>query len=79
MPAKIQIDEKQFMGLFVRGFEELILPVLDDIYKKMATKNDLSRVEATVDRIERKQDNHETRFEQTEKRLSNLESEITSQ
>ena len=34
-------DKKEIRQIFNEGLEQLVLPILDDIYEKMATKEDL--------------------------------------
>jgi len=37
-------DKKEIRQIFNEGLEQLVLPILDDIYKNMATKEDLQKV-----------------------------------
>ena len=34
-------DKKEIRQIFNEGLEQLVLPILDDIYEKMATKEDI--------------------------------------
>ena len=41
-------DKKDIRQIFNEGLEQLVLPILDDIYKNMATKKDLDAVKEDV-------------------------------
>lgn len=76
------------INLFNQGFEELVLPEFEEVYKelkKMATKKDLKEVEekleARLDRLDRKLDivsaktlEHDSQLKDHSKRLKKLES-----
>ena len=37
-------DKKEIRQIFNEGFTQLVLPILDDIYKNMATKKDVADI-----------------------------------
>lgn len=41
-------DKREIRHIFNEGIEQLILPILDDIYKNMATKKDLESLREDV-------------------------------
>lgn len=42
-------DKKEIRQIFNEGLEQLVLPILDDIYSKMATKKDLENMATKED------------------------------
>jgi len=49
-------DKKEIRQIFNEGLEQLVLPILDDIYKNMATKKDLENMVTKKDFEELKDD-----------------------
>lgn len=45
------LSENKIKQIFNEGLEQLVLPILDDIYKNMATKKDLEVVKKDVKEI----------------------------
>ena len=73
-------DKKEIRQIFNEGLEQLVLPILDDIYKNigdikknMATKGDLQVVSNDVDSINRKLDAEITWRDDASKRIKKVE------
>ena len=54
--------KQEFILLFNQGFEEIILPQLEEIREQMATKSDIDRLERKIDHLVDKSDDHEKRL-----------------
>ncbi|MDO8341436.1 MAG: hypothetical protein Q7T59_05695 [Candidatus Woesebacteria bacterium] len=65
-------DKKEVVELFNQGMSEIILPVLDEMNKKMATKEDIKDVEAQLDSIERKVEAQQLRSDRHGKDIETL-------
>ena len=65
--TKIQTDEEQLMRVFNRGFEELVIPALEDLENKMNVR---------FDRIERRLDDLALRVSDLEKKNKRLEPKV---
>lgn len=63
-------DEKTLAELFANAFREVVIPVLEDLEKRLTDK--LASKEA-VDRIERKLDAHQDRMDRHDKGIQTLE------
>jgi len=77
-------DKKEIRQIFNEGLEQLVLPILDDIYKNMATKKDLEAVrkelkedigvvQADVESIDRKLNAEVAWRDDASKRLKQME------
>lgn len=49
-------DKREIRQIFNEGLEQLVLPILDDIYNKMATKEDLKNMTTKKDLKDLKED-----------------------
>ena len=79
-------DKKEIRQIFNEGLEQLVLPILDDIYKnmatkkdikdirdEMATKKDIEDISTDVDSINRKLDAEIAWRDDASKRLKKVE------
>lgn len=57
-------DKMEIVDLFNQGITELILPVLDEMNTKMATKEDVQDLQTQLDSIERKVEANQLRSDE---------------
>lgn len=63
--------EEKFIKLFNQGFEEVVMPRLEETDLEM--EKGFKRMNAKLDYINQRIDNHATKLDQQEKRTSKLE------
>ncbi|HBL52130.1 MAG TPA: hypothetical protein DDZ05_02840 [Candidatus Blackburnbacteria bacterium] len=64
-------QKEEFMGLLVQFFHEVIAPVLEE--NKTELKEEMKDLRHTVDRIERRLETYDDRFDRHDERLTKLE------
>lgn len=65
-------DKVEILELFGDAFREVVLPVLEDINEKMATKEDIDRLERKYDAQQERLDRHGKIIEKHEKEITEL-------
>lgn len=80
-----ETDKKDIRLIFNEGIQQLVLPILDDIYEKMATKEDLKKMATKddindlanhIDNIDRKLDAEIWWRDRAEKRIKKVEAKL---
>lgn len=58
---------------FAEVFHEVVVPVLEDMEKRLASKEDIDRLERKLDSHQNRMDRHGKQLENHEERVQNLE------
>ncbi len=73
-------SEDQQAEFFAKSFREVVIPVLEDMEERLASKKDLevinkslTGVEGTLDSLDRKFDAQQERLDRHDKRISHVE------
>lgn len=59
--------------MFSEGFHEVVVPALEDMEKRLASKEDIDRLERKLDSHQNRMDRHGKQLENHEKRVHTLE------
>lgn len=65
-------DEKQ-VKFFAKCFHEVVIPVLEDMEKRLASKKDIEELNKKFDSLDRKFDAQQNRLDRHDKRITKLE------
>lgn len=65
-------DKQEMVDLFNQGITEIILPVLDEMNSKMATKEDIQDLQTQLDSIERKVEANQLRSDEQGKDIDKI-------
>lgn len=71
--SKVQIDEQQFIRLFNKGFEEVVLPAMEEMEGSI-----LEKMSAGFERMERRIDALAMKLDEHEKKIKKLENKVFS-
>ncbi len=66
-------DEKTLAEFFANTFREVVLPALEDMEARLASKEDIDRLERKLDAHQDRMDGHGKQLENHEKRIQTLE------
>ena len=59
--------------IFAKAFHEVVLPLIEDIQEKMATKDDIDRIERRIIKIDDHLERHDRTLANHGKRITKLE------
>ncbi len=71
-------DESKTIEVFAKAFREVVLPVLEDMDEKMATKEDIDRLERKFDVQQNRLDRHGKVIEKHEKEIADLKKVVVN-
>jgi hypothetical protein len=70
------MDKKQkeeTMHVFVKAFHEVVIPTLEDMEERLASKGDIDRLERKLDSYQDRMDRHGKMLDNHDKRINTLE------
>lgn len=70
-------DKEEIINLFNEGITQLILPVLDEMNNKMATKDDIQDLQTQLDSIERKVEANQSRSDDQGKDIDKIKRQFS--
>lgn len=70
-------DEKFLAEFFAKSFHEVVIPALEDMEERLASKEDLGRLERKVDALYDRGDRHGKQLANHDERITDLEKKAT--
>ena len=66
-------DKDESYEMFSKAFHEIVVPTLEDMEERLASKKDLDRIERKIDATINRMDRHGKQLDNHEERIQTLE------